>query len=119
MTVNFIISRTAHLPLAAPSTPEPESTPRVPVEAAVFAPPIKAYDNHDLCQAWSRSYGWLEGAESLALQAYIVTLRQAYLDELEFRDPAGLRAWLDSGPRPRGGPERFLHRGTGGHQLSA
>jgi hypothetical protein len=103
----------------SPVNAETASPAYVIVEAAVFAPSIQVLDDHDLCQAWGRSYGWLEGTDSLALQAYIVTLRQAYLDELERRDPAGLGAWLDSCPRPRGGPEKFLHHGTDGHHLPA
>ncbi|WP_104092108.1 hypothetical protein [Arthrobacter sp. GMC3] len=116
--VFFLGHVSRHLP-PAPFSSGMAAPPDVPVEAAVFAPSIRVLDNHDLCQAWGRSYTWLEGADSLALQAYIVTLRQAYLDELERRDPAGLGAWLNSGPRPRGGPQKFLHHGTDEHHLPA
>lgn len=92
--------------------------PEEPVEAAVFAPSVQELADPALCRAWRESYQWLEGTCSPALHAYVVTLRQAYLDELERRDPAGLQAWLASAPRSRGGPDRFFHPGTGGHQFS-
>jgi hypothetical protein len=38
----------------------------------------------------------------------VVAQRQVYLDEMERRSPSGLRAWLESGARAAGGPERFL-----------
>ena len=38
----------------------------------------------------------------------LVALREACLDELERRDAAALHAWLDSGARASGGPERYL-----------
>lgn len=103
----------------APREAEPADVPDIPVQAATFAPSVQALDDADICQAWRGSYRWLEVAPTLALQAYIVALRQAYLDELDRRDHDGLEAWLDSRPRPRGGPDKFLHHGTDGHHLSA
>lgn len=97
----------------------PPGMPEEPVEAVVFAPSVRDLADPGLCWAWRESYQWLEGACSPALHAYVVTLRQAYLDELERRDPSGLQAWLASAPRARSGPDRFFHPGTGGHQLSS
>lgn len=92
--------------------------PEEPVEASVFVPSVRDLADPALCRAWRESYQWLEGASSPALLAYVVTLRQAYLDELGHRDPAGLQAWLASAPRSRSGPDRFFHPGTGGQQFS-
>lgn len=117
--MHFLLRNTTpHVPPASTAT-ETERLPDVPVEAGVFAPPIRVLDDLELCRAWSRSYRWLEEAHSVALHAYVVTLRQAYLDELDRRDPVGFQAWLDSCPRSRGGPVKFLHHGTDDHRMSA
>lgn len=109
----------APAPDPAPTASEPGALPDIPVEAATFTPAVKALDDGGICRAWHDSYQWLEGAHAPALQAYVVALRQAYLDELDLRNPAGLEAWLNSHPRPRGGPDKYLHRGTGGPHISA
>ena len=103
---------------AAPSAHALSGMPEEPVEASVFVPSVRDLADPALCRAWRESYQWLEGASSPALLAYVVTLRQAYLDELGHRDPAGLQAWLASAPRSRSGPDRFFHPGTGGQQFS-
>jgi hypothetical protein len=64
----------------------------------------------ELCRAWRRSFVTLTSARSLGRRAGVVSLRQVILDEMEVRHPAGLRAWLDSGARAAGGPDRFLGR---------
>ncbi|WP_146238963.1 hypothetical protein [Arthrobacter livingstonensis] len=109
---------TSRLP-AVPPASETACLPDIPVEADVFVPTVRVLVEGDLCRAWRGSYQWLESTRSPALSAYIVALRQAYLDELDRRDPVGLHAWLDSCPRPRGGPEKYLHHGTDGHHLPA
>ncbi|MFI5086572.1 MAG: hypothetical protein ACHP7K_11660 [Actinomycetales bacterium] len=86
-------------------------TTAVPADAATFAPSIHGLKDADLCHAWCASYALLQQARSPALRGYIVALRQAYLDECDARNPAGLAAWLDSGARAAGNPETFL---TGG-----
>ncbi|NVM99833.1 hypothetical protein [Arthrobacter sp. SDTb3-6] len=101
-----------------PRRSEAAALPAIPVDAEGFAPCVRALDDGGLCQAWRGSYRWLEGAHTLALQAYVVALRQAYLDELERRDPDGLEAWLQSRPRPRGGPDKFIHHGPDGQPHS-
>jgi hypothetical protein len=62
----------------------------------------------DLCQAWRRSFLLLCSATSILERTRIVGCRQLYLDELERRSPRGLRAWLDSGARAAGSPERYV-----------
>lgn len=109
----------APAPDPAPTASATGALPDIPVEAATFTPAVRALDDGGICRAWRDSYQWLEGAHAPAFQAYIVALRQAYLDELDLRDPAGLEAWLNSRPRPRGGPDKYLHRGTDGHHISA
>jgi type III secretory pathway component EscV len=58
--------------------------------------------------AWRRSLWDLKKATSARARAEIVNRRQAYLDELDGRDPEGLRCWLDAGPRAADNPTRFF-----------
>lgn len=64
--------------------------------------------DHDLCHAWCTSFDVLQSTSDVEARARIVWLRQAYLDELERRDPRGLHAWLTSGARATGNPDRYL-----------
>jgi type III secretory pathway component EscV len=58
--------------------------------------------------AWRRSFWDLKKATNCRVRAEIVNRRQAYLDELEGRDPEGLRCWLDAGPRAADNPTKFF-----------
>jgi hypothetical protein len=64
----------------------------------------------ELCFTWRRSFQALLDASTPAQRQAVVAVRQACLDELERRNPLALSAWLESGPTPAGGPERFLVR---------
>jgi hypothetical protein len=64
--------------------------------------------DHDLCHAWCTSFDVLQSTSNVEARARIVCLRQAYLDELDRRDPHGLHAWLTSGARATGNPDRYL-----------
>src|SRR4051812_18321389 len=64
--------------------------------------------DHDLCHAWCTSFDVLQSTSDVEARARIVCLRQAYLDELDRRDPHGLHAWLTSGARATGNPDRYL-----------
>lgn len=63
----------------------------------------------ELCTAWTQSCTDLRGA-SPAQALRFVEARQRYLDELERRDPAGLRAWLATAASASGDPSRFITR---------
>ena len=63
----------------------------------------------ELCTAWTRSCTELRGA-SPAQALRFVEARQYYLDELERRDPDGLRAWLATAASASGDPSRFITR---------
>jgi hypothetical protein len=69
----------------------------------------------ELCLAWRRSFVKLQSAPTRSEVLRVVAQRQAYLDELDRRRPSALQAWLASGARAAGGPERFLteHREDG------
>jgi hypothetical protein len=86
----------------------------VPAEPST-SPAPETLDDSELCWAWRRSYVALQQSRSSATRLRIVQARQAYLDELERRNAAGLSAWLDSGARAAGDPTRFiLHRSPTG-----
>jgi hypothetical protein len=70
----------------------------------------RALTDHDLCRAWCTSFDVLQSASGVEARARVVSLRQAYLDELDRRDPLGLSAWLASGARATGNPDRYLSR---------
>jgi hypothetical protein len=69
---------------------------------------VQGLDDRQLCALWRRLFWQLVDQRDAADAVSTVAWRQACLDELERRDPAAVRAWLDSGARASGGPERFL-----------
>ncbi|WP_132194879.1 MULTISPECIES: hypothetical protein [Kribbella] len=64
----------------------------------------------ELCRQWQDSYQTLRDATTAAARLRIVETRQLYLDELERRDPIGLRVWLGENASAAGNPSRFLAR---------
>jgi hypothetical protein len=92
-----------------PTYPQGSLEPH-PQPAPVPLPKVEVRDmtTADLCQAWRRSFLLLCSATSILERTRIVGCRQLYLDELERRSPRGLRAWLDSGARAAGSPERYV-----------
>jgi hypothetical protein len=70
------------------------------------APDITSTDQ--LCRQWLHSYDALTAASTSQARLRIVMDRQRCLDELERRDPDGLRAWLASSASAGGDPRRFL-----------
>src|SRR5690625_3528215 len=63
----------------------------------------------ELVHAWRASFTSLQRAQTTTAKNEIVDRRQQYLDELERRDPDGIRRWLDSGARAASDPSRFIH----------
>ncbi len=70
--------------------------------------PLNGLDDLQLCRLWRESFWVLRKPGPLATVLCLVALREACLEELERRDEAALRAWLDSGARASGGPEKYL-----------
>ena len=68
---------------------------------------VRELGDEELCRLWRATYWQLGKQASEGGLLDLVALRQAFLDELERRDPAALHAWLSSGARASGGPERF------------
>jgi hypothetical protein len=72
--------------------------------------PLEGLDDRQLCRLWRESFWDLGSPAPAPTLLRIVLIRQACLDELELRDAAALQAWLDSGARASGGPEKFMAR---------
>jgi hypothetical protein len=80
-----------------------------PVVAVEVPPsPWDDYDDQALCRMWRLSFWRLGPATSPDHALRVVALRAACLEELERRNAAAVQAWLDSGARASGGPEKFL-----------
>jgi hypothetical protein len=87
-----------------------------PAQPAPAYPEVKRHRSlsvEELCTAWTQSCLDLRGA-SPAQALRFVEARQYYLDELERRDPDGLRAWLATAASASGSPRRFISRRPGG-----
>lgn len=69
---------------------------------------LSALADEQLRWAWLHSYHQLLLATEEGTALMIVAHRQAILDELAARDPAGFKAWLDSGALP--GSDPTTHR---------
>jgi hypothetical protein len=69
---------------------------------------VTAMDTQELVRDWRRSFVALEQATDPTTKVALVRVRQAFLDELERRNPTGLHEWLESGARAAGDPSRFL-----------
>ncbi len=72
-------------------TPGPQPGPDLPT------PPLAHRSTPEIAAAWTSSHELLRRTSSPDGRARIAGLRQAYLDELERRDAAGVGRWLRSG----------------------
>ena len=98
----------AEPPAVRPARHAVSSRGRPPVGQPGRDRAVQGLDDRQLCTLWRRLFWQLVDERSGADVLSTVAWRQAFLDELERRDPAAVRAWLDSGARSSGGPERFL-----------
>jgi MFS family permease len=89
--------RRPHRPLAAAA-----GAPALP------APPLHIFSLSEITAAWAASHDALRRSASPTDRSRIAALRQAYLDELEKRDAAGLQRWLESGRALTSDPAGFL-----------
>ena len=90
-------------------TPRPSSA-RACIQPADWASAVMALSDEQLCASWQTSYTAMQTA-LVADCLELVNLRQAYLQELERRNPQGLRAWFDSGAEAAGNPATYLATG--------
>ena len=80
--------------------------------------PASSLTDTELCAAWPVSADQLDRARErrdTVEQTRLAALREGYLDELERRDPAGFRRWMESGARAASDPGKFIGHGSIGH----
>lgn len=85
------------------SSPAPAERP-----LDVTSTAVREMTDAELCREWRHSFVTLQAARLPHELARVVAQRQVYLDEMERRSPTALQAWLESGARAAGGPDRFL-----------
>jgi hypothetical protein len=99
--------RPAGPPTGEPRPPLPDAEPPGPASLPDRRPGLGQLGDHQLCGLWRQTFWELRDQQTVDEVLAMIALRQACLDELERRNPAALHAWLDSGARASGGPERF------------
>jgi hypothetical protein len=74
-------------------------------------PPVTGLSTADLGREWLRTTAALAARLEPVTRRAIVDRREATLDELERRDPAGFERWMASGPAPGSDPADFVRGG--------
>jgi len=80
-----------------PSRPRADSAGGGPTRSRLPKPPLVRRSTPEIAAAWTASRELLRRTTSPQERAVVAELRQAYLDELERRDPECVRRWLESG----------------------
>lgn len=83
-----------------------ELVPSVDIETALAELPHLS--DLEVCHAWRRSFVVLDSVSNPRDRLAVVQLREAYLDELDRRQPRALRAWLAAGGRAASGPDKYF-----------
>lgn len=78
-------------------------------------PSVAELTDVQLVRAWRISFAVLQDVRTAMARERVVALRQAYLDEMERRDPAAFGAWLESGAGAAGAPDNFVAGPPGDH----
>ncbi|WP_029430991.1 hypothetical protein [Blastococcus sp. URHD0036] len=108
---------------AAPARQAPPATPPARPAAVVTGNvagtpasggPLAALRIEALAQEWVSTSAALGLTLDPRSRAAIVRRREAVLDELERRDPAGFARWLAAGPLSATDPARYLRAGAAG-----
>lgn len=75
-------------------------------------PDCSQLSDEALCRCWRMSLPALQNGPSTSPSTtdalHLARTREAYLDEIERRDPRGFARWLDSGARAGSDPAKFL-----------
>ncbi len=75
-------------------------------------PDCSQLSDEALCRCWRMSFPALQSDPSTSPSAtdalHLARTREAYLDEIERRDPRGFARWLESGARAGSDPAKFL-----------
>jgi hypothetical protein len=97
----------------APAAKTRPLAPATGLTAVVASPVFGTLSTPELCLAWRRSFLALVELPAGPARGELVAVRQSILDELERRDAAAFRRWLDAGARAGGDPARYLATGSG------
>lgn len=105
---------------SASATPLPEPMPvgKLPPTRHDPMPPddvLAEISTRQLCRDWRASYTALQRSCDPAAAARLVHTRLCYLNEMERRDRAGFKRWIDSGARAAGDPGTYLLDNTSAH----
>jgi hypothetical protein len=102
--------RAARQAVAPPRHTEPKGTEDADCSLTLSESmgPLHGLDDRQLCRLWRESFWVLRDAAPPGTVLRVVSLRGACLEELERREPAAVQAWLESGARASGGPEKYL-----------
>jgi hypothetical protein len=76
--------------------------------------PLTGLPIEALGREWTTTTAALAGPLDPRSRSAIVRRREAVLDELERRDPAGFARWLAAGPLSSSDPARYLRAGAAG-----
>lgn len=74
-------------------------------------PPVAGLSTAALGDEWVHTTAALAGRLAPSVRRAIVERREAALDELERRDPAGFARWMAAGPEPGSDPAQFVRGG--------
>ena len=74
-------------------------------------PPVAGLSTAALGDEWVHTTAALAGRLAPEVRRAIVERREAALDELERRDPAGFTRWMAGGPEPGSDPAQFVRGG--------
>src|SRR3954447_12440485 len=107
--IHLVRREVAHGSRGNTAKPAPPGPPALPAHPPPPAPPALAMEVKEICRLWRRTFWELQTERTLDEKLRLVAVRQWCLDELDRRNTEALHAWLDSGARASGGPERFWH----------
>lgn len=98
-------------PTAALPHPSAARPAGPPSELASLLPPVAVLTTAALGQEWLRTNALLAGRLGAAARVSLVARREAALDELERRDPAGFARWMAAGPTLSSDPAGYVSGG--------
>jgi len=92
-----------------PTEPADDTSVASPLAESLPAPAdLRDLDDAELCLVWRHTFVALEAPLPVPHHVEVVLLREAILDELQRRCPAGFEAWLAAGARAPSNPLPYV-----------
>ena len=111
LTAPPVVRRVRRLLTSGAASVPPRGRPQTPRDTGrrslTTDDAVRRLADPELCLLWRQTFWQLTSRDTPDARLAIVLLRQACLDELARRNPAAVQAWIESGGRASGGPERF------------